>query len=268
MALVDTKTVKTIYGTFQCRSSDLITRQLERFSAHTRNELAMLRSFVAEGDSIIDVGAHIGTFAIPFAHFNGGRGTVFAIEANPESHALLVRNIELNGRQGAIVPIHAVAADADGTWFSRNEPDAGNTGACYFTSSDGEEGAVQSIRIDDWYASLPDAPPIALIKVDVEGAELPVLHSIRRLVAEQRPILYVEINAEALARFGTEVREIEDFLQAFGYAYFRNAGERNSTNDEFRIACLEHVADGGGFFDLLAVHPDHARFPKTRNLVQ
>jgi FkbM family methyltransferase len=56
-------------------------------------------------DVIVDVGANIGTSAIPFA-----RGTacqVLAIEPVPELHAMLCRNIAGNGLSGRIDPIAA-----------------------------------------------------------------------------------------------------------------------------------------------------------------
>ena len=62
----------------------------------------------------------------------------------------------------------------------------------------------------------------------------------------------------------TSVDDIDRFLQAFGYHYFRNVGERNSDNDSFRIARIRSLAEGGDFFDLLAVHPRDPRYPRSR----
>ncbi|HIO97458.1 MAG TPA: hypothetical protein EYG71_05970, partial [Leucothrix sp.] len=60
-----TEKCKTMYGVFESWKGDVITVQLKKYSAHTRNELAMLKSFIAKGDNIIDIGAHIGTYSIP-----------------------------------------------------------------------------------------------------------------------------------------------------------------------------------------------------------
>jgi hypothetical protein len=57
--------VQSIFGPMTAFAGDFATRQIEQFGAHTRNEVALLRSFVKAGDLIYDVGAHIGTFAIP-----------------------------------------------------------------------------------------------------------------------------------------------------------------------------------------------------------
>jgi hypothetical protein len=63
------------------------------------------RRFAAPRDVIIDVGANIGTSAIPFA--KGTACQVVAIEPVPELHAMLCRNIAANGLAGRVDPIAA-----------------------------------------------------------------------------------------------------------------------------------------------------------------
>ena len=59
--------VDTIFGRIRAFPGDLITEQLVSFGAHTRPELAFLLNMVDEGDGVFDLGAHIGTFALPIA---------------------------------------------------------------------------------------------------------------------------------------------------------------------------------------------------------
>ncbi len=73
--------IDTLYGVFHASEGDLIADQLKRYSAHTRNELSMIRDVIRDGDNIVDIGAHIGTFSIPFARFNTGQRKVDAFEA-------------------------------------------------------------------------------------------------------------------------------------------------------------------------------------------
>ena len=65
---------RTIFGPFACFADDLINEQLLKFGAHTRNELAMLLAFVEAGDVVYDIGAHIGSFAVPLAAAVGESG--------------------------------------------------------------------------------------------------------------------------------------------------------------------------------------------------
>ncbi len=56
-----------------------------------------------------------------------------------------------------------------------------------------------------------------------------------------------------LARFGVTVAELDAFLRSFGYRFYRNTGERNSGHDRFEQTELATLAEGGNFFDLLAL---------------
>jgi hypothetical protein len=83
--------------------------------------------------------------------------------------------------------------------------------------------------------------------------ELAVLRSGAALIDVHRPLLYVEVFTDQLARYGTTVADLDPFLTARRYVFFRNGGPRNSTSDDFAISYLPRLADGGPFFDCLAV---------------
>jgi FkbM family methyltransferase len=251
--------IETIYGTFYSYKNDLFSLQLREFSAHTRNEIAMLASFVQPGDHIVDVGAHIGTYSIPFASMLHGSGTVTALEAGTQNISLLKQNIITNGYCGIIKPIHVVASDKDGVLFSGEIPEGGNSGMAQFSEVQGDHSppdAVSSISLDTLIGRDSARRPIRLIKIDVEGAEVRVLLGARKTIEADRPIIYVEVNETALNRAGYIPRDIGTFLGAFGYTFFRNLGPRNSANDNFVMAPLMRVEDGGAFFDLLAICTD------------
>ncbi len=253
----------TIYGLFYSMKGDLITNQLKQYSAHTRNELAMLKSLITEGDNIIDIGAHIGTFSIPFARFNKEKGKIFSFEANLDNYNLLKLNIHDNFLDEVIMPIHAIVSDRKRA-FTMFCPCNDNTGAYSFLpdihQSDIDMSDVNTINIDEWYELNEIEAKIDLIKIDIEGAELAALRSCKRIIERFKPLIYVEINKEALDRFNCTIDDIEETLVSFGYHFFRNTGPRNSNNDIFKIESLSRINDGGNFFDLLAVHTTNDRY--------
>ena len=176
----------------------------------------MLRSFISEGDNILDIGAHIGTFSIPFTIFNKKKGTVFSFEANPDNYELLVRNIQENQLDQLIIPINAVVSMEGNTEFSMFLPDSGNSGMYYFSpNSSKSDKSVPSININNWYNSLDKSINIQLIKIDVEGAELSVLCSCHQIIEKYKPILYIEISKTALERFNSTIKDIEEMLDSF-----------------------------------------------------
>jgi FkbM family methyltransferase len=254
--------IETIYGTFFSWAGDLFSEQLKTYSAHTRNELAMLRSFLRCGDNVVDIGAHIGTFCIPFTRFIGEQGRVYAFEANPDNYALLERNIQANGLHERIHPVCAVVSETSGS-FKKMLPTGGNSGMYYFLDGHhAADGELSSINVDRWMAQNASGLPLHLIKIDTEGAEVNMLRACKGIIEEQRPIIYCEINVAALKSFNSSPQDIQSFLNSFGYHFFRNTGQRNSDNDEYAIAHLKNLKQGGPFFDVLAIHPSSERYPK------
>jgi hypothetical protein len=97
--------------------------------------------------------------------------------------------------------------------------------------------------------------------------ELSVLRSAQRVIERDRPILYFEVVVEQMARFGINKDDIEAFLRPHDYRFFRNVGERNSTNDAFTLAELRSLSEGGAFFDVLAVPWGSARLARAEEAI-
>lgn len=256
--------VDSIFGPVLSYEDDLITDQLRRFGAHTRNELAMLTRFVDEGDLLYDIGAHIGTFTLPLAGAVGAAGRVIAIEADASHFAVLLRNMESRGLARPGSALNVAIASTPGVYATRAV--AGNSGATWLTAD--ASGAVpNTARLDDVHRSSGEARRVALIKIDVEGMELSVLASAVGVITNDQPLLYVEVSAEQLARHGNTPRQITDFLQSRRYRLFRNAGERNAPHDRFDLVELPDGAPGAAFFDLLAIPETSPKLARALALV-
>lgn len=237
-------------------SGDLITDQILEFGAHTRPELAFLRTIVRPGDSIFDLGAHIGTFTVPLAISVGSTGRVLAVEASPAHETLLKRNLQINGLRN----VEAVRALIGPTARYVAVAVDGNSGATRFQSSpDGD--AMPCLSLDELVERFfrPN-----LLKMDIEGLEYWTLSS-SSFLAEARPALYAEISTEQLARYGASVNDIEALLKSRSYRLFRNVADRNAANDHFDVLELAALHEGGEFFDVLALHSDDPRIALLTN---
>jgi len=240
----------TVFGPVAAFPSDLITRQLLDFGAHTRNELALLMHFVDEGDLVYDIGAHIGTFSIPLVAAVGATGRVIAVEPDPRHFELLLRNLQSRGFASDESPICAAITDVSGRYKLHEV--AGNTGATYLLPE--AEGEISTIwRLDDLHQRFGRPRRASVVKIDVEGMELAVLRSGEKLLNDDQPVLYLELVSHQLERYGATLDQIEEILRHRGYRFFRNAGERNSRHDRFELVELPNLAAGGAFFDLLAI---------------
>jgi hypothetical protein len=154
-----------------CRHGDMlfnvndrhIGRSLDLYGEWAEAELELLGLFIKPGDTVVDVGANLGTHCLFFAQRVGSGGTVFAFEPQ------------------RIVPDIAYGAP-------------GNYGGVGLTG--GEEGArgAGGERVPVMTLDQLALERCRLLKIDVEGMELQVLEGGRALIEATRPIVYVENN--------------------------------------------------------------------------
>jgi FkbM family methyltransferase len=246
--------VDTIFGRIEGFQDDLITDHLIAFGAHTRPELAFLLSMVEDGDDVFDIGGHIGTFAIPLAQRVGSAGRILVVEAAPANFAVLTSNFDRIVPAGTIRLHNALIAPPLLAYAMRvgNR----NTGASYFMPTTAGDPIHVPTTTLDALCETYFVPRV--VKIDIEGFETFALAHAPKMLA-QRPIVYAEVADGQLRRHQSSLAELDQLLRSHGYRLFRNIGDRNGRHDDFRPRQLACLAEGGDFFDVLAVHEDDTR---------
>lgn len=179
-------------GRFDCRAGgDDLWHVLPSAQGAVRGALlARLRP----GDALVDAGANIGVFSVLAARLVGPSGRIVAIEMMPDTARRLRETLALNGISGVKVVEAALADVADQTlWAQAPEGLSGQASlvAQAFRVAQVARVAVRTTTLD---LACADLGPVALIKLDLEGAEAlalagaaGVLARTRALVYEQRP---------------------------------------------------------------------------------
>lgn len=171
--------------------------------------------------SVMDIGANIGFYTILAAAALRARGNanVHSFEPNPIIFAELERNIALNG-------FTAVYAQQKGVGDVTSAMTLYvNPGAVTFSSLRRtrefltDEIHVPVITLDD-YAAQQGIPKIGLIKLDVEGGELPALKGGAQVLARDHPTLIYEESESNYKQFGYTSRAVRQFLKDIGYQLF------------------------------------------------
>jgi FkbM family methyltransferase len=202
--------------------------------------IAALRAYVPEGGIVIDVGANVGFFTERFAQWVGAAGRVIAIEPERTNFAELMRRLEARQLAERVEARRAVADARSGTARLVINPDHPGDHRI------GETGEPVAALVLDELA--PAGRPVALIKIDVQGAEMRVLAGAGALLARDKPALFVEIDPGGLARFGGSVEARLDARARLGYAphFLAREGARACTR-----ADLDAVLAQRGYTDLL-----------------
>jgi FkbM family methyltransferase len=165
---------------------------------HAEDRLLMQRVFesLGPGDAFLDVGSHVGLYAIGAAARVGPRGHVVAFEPTPATVHKLSRNLALNQLSDRVVIEEVAVSDAAG-WVEFTTTGTSMMNSIFAGLPEGHHrpgGQLQSIqvrtaRLDDYVE--PGRRTTA--KIDTEGHELAVLRGATNLLASPARI-FVELH--------------------------------------------------------------------------
>jgi FkbM family methyltransferase len=204
-----------------------------------------LEEFVPDGSLVIDVGANVGFFSLRFARWVGDLGKVIAIEPESDNYDSLVSMLKREGLLDRVDALKAVAAAERGTAFLEINP---FHPADHKLSRDGTGLPVIAVTLDDLVPDKAASKP-ALIKIDVQGAEMLVLSGAMDILKVAGPALFIELHEEGLSKFGTSVSAILDYLVAYGYrAYWL---KRSGAHDKASPAEIHAKVASLGYVDVL-----------------
>lgn len=172
----------------------------------------VLRSELNRGKSctFVDVGAHIGTYALRVAKALGKGGIVVAVE--PNSHTLLKLNAQINALNNIItIPKAAYSEETKIKFYLSSELGWASTkGSGFYV-------CVDTVTIDAIVDTLSSEDTALIIKVDVEGGELEVLIGGWKTLNVRRPVILCEVQQHNVERTRT-------LLQDVSYAMIRLEG--------------------------------------------
>src|ERR1700731_4640428 len=173
-------------GWLRYPSNDIVLLHLREGSFEFR-EQAFLWSFLREGDTFLDIGAHCGLFSALASHIIGEDGRVMAFEPNPDILPFLVANTDRDK-----VDVHAMAlSDASGeaTLWQGGSSDTALSSIAYELSN-ANHSTVKTQTLDDLLATL-GIGPVALAKVDVEGSELRLFRGAKETLQKKSVLAFV-----------------------------------------------------------------------------
>jgi FkbM family methyltransferase len=181
----------------------------------------ILATALAPDASCVDVGAHRGDVLDAIVRI-APHGRHVGFEPLPDLAAELqrrhprvdVRAVALSDRNGDATFTHVLDRPGWSGFRPRPTPD----GAAARTQAI----TVPTARLDD--ALAPGHRP-ALVKIDVEGAELQVLEGARATLAADRPLVVFEHGLGSADHYGTRPEQVHDLFSELGYRVFDLQGD-------------------------------------------
>ena len=168
-------------------------RTLREYGEWAQGELNLLFDLIDVGNTVIDVGAFMGTHTIAFARHVGPEGQVYAFEPHPISFGLLRLNVEQNDLSNVKL-FNVALSDYTGTINSHkaNLADTDSPGSFSLLTEVDVAAESSGIAIDVMTLDQFDIDRCHLMKVDVEGMELNVLKGSAKTLRRFRPLVFAE----------------------------------------------------------------------------
>lgn len=223
--------VKTKWGEFCFLKNDFIGKKMINEGHFEDIFIQVLIKYINLGDTVIDIGANIGCYTIPFGKTVGHTGKVIAFEPQSILYSILESNCQANKLQDNI-ELHQVAVghnniDVRMDNFNNELEYISDRMTNFGGLSLGKNG--ESIKMISLDSRLDQIDKVKLIKIDVEGAERMVVFGAQKLISRDRPIIFWEKNYKTITPEMMELEGMNDeianfviveFLQKLGYSFY------------------------------------------------
>lgn len=198
-------------------------------------ELDLLSYGLHRGETGVDVGANYGLYAYHMSRVVGPKGRVYSFEPIPftaRTFRLIQRalgfrhNVELinagcgerSGRVTFTLPVNPTGAISAGlVHMGRNDDRPGKERVARWTTKEIE---CEVVTLDE---RLVNVDKVALVKCDIEGADLFAMRGARKVLEKFHPTVIIEITPWYLEGFGLQVADVTTYFESLGYGCYRYA---------------------------------------------
>ena len=195
MHLAPRRLARTYFGAdIKCDVRDMIQATIMHFGAWEPHTSRVFERLIDPGSVVVDVGANIGYFTLLFSKLVGKKGRVIAIEPSPRITAMLEANVKRNGMENVRVVRAAVTGVAEPVTLY--EAPRTNIG---MTTTRADRGFAPTTTVDglplNQILTPDEARRTRLIKIDIEGAEVPVVEQLLDTLDFYSPDVAVAVEA-------------------------------------------------------------------------
>lgn len=158
-----------------------------RMYQHERATVKYLKAFLKPANVFVNVGAHIGYYAVYAGKLVGRKGIVYAFEPHPDNYKMLVRNC-LHLPQ--VMATQTAVSDSNGEALLFEHSTSSSSHALSDISESGKSCKVPKVSLDEW-AFINKVNKVDMVLIDVEGHELSVLKGMYNIINKNPNIIII-----------------------------------------------------------------------------
>lgn len=153
-------------------------------------ETKLLLEYTKSNDTVLDIGANFGYYTTLLSR-TANEGVVYAFEPDIANNKLLNENINLNNLSNVITEKLAVSSEIGEVGFSSSKIHRGKS---HVSSDDRFTYKVPVVTLDSYCAN-NKIKEINVMKIDVEGSEIPILRGAKDIISKSKRLtLFIEYN--------------------------------------------------------------------------
>ena len=220
-------------------SEMMVERALGQYEVRKRR---LIERLLRPGMSFVDAGANKGDFTLIAARLVGDGGAVFSFEPEPINFQWLERSIALNEYRN-VRAYNVALGDTEGPVQLHLGPLSGQNTLVAGIYEEFGAKTVMTRTLDSVLREI-DRPKIDMIKIDVEGWELPVLRgALDTIRSNGQAVVLLDLHPQ----LGADVPAVGSLLRSLGFRFYLHCDlsqEINSLPDyQVDVAAIRGAGD-------------------------
>lgn len=216
------------YKLFLNRKDFYVCSHLLNFGTWEFDETELVKKEIKKGDTVVDLGAHIGYYTLLFSKLVGDSGVVFAFEPDRENFDILSKNVKENNCFNVKL-VNMGVLDKSGKALLYPRIDSNKGGHRMYPTDNaifGNPVEVDAISLDDYFKNYNGN--INFIKIDIEGSEKTALNGMMGVLNKNK-------NIKILTESGT--KEYMELLKILGFEFY------NTKKRERIVSSINEMSD-------------------------
>ena len=190
-----------------------------KYLFHEPLQTQLFKRVVKEGQTVVDIGAHIGYYTLLAAKLVGRRGRVLAFEPDLENYKKLLQNVKLNEYKH-VYPVKKAISDIVGTAKLWLHPSSSSNHSLFGFGERTKYINVSVTTLDEFFKR-KGYGPVDVVKIDVEGAELSVLLGMEKIIEHNQELkLFVEFDSQRMRLCGQNPKRFVGKLVEHGFKIY------------------------------------------------